>query len=114
MIMFVCLQPLPSVKSFRTRTIRILDGCCSENSSPRGDVPDLGAYHVSRISFFTFLCVCVCVYQCKTRPKASKELRDLRASYFLTFIITSSPVSASTFCTNDISQIVNVILPPNV
>jgi hypothetical protein len=55
----------------------------------------------------------VCVYQCNARPKASKERNDLRASYYLTFRITSSPISASTFCTNAVGQIVNVILSPN-
>ena len=112
MIMFVCTFAASA------RTLRILDFCYLQDSSPRGHIPDLGAYHVSRILFYTFLCMCVCVFvfvcHCNTRPKASKKPSDLRASYYLTFRITSSPVSASIFCTNAISQIVYVILSPNV
>jgi hypothetical protein len=48
-------------------------------------------------SYFIFY-ILMSVYQCNRRPKESKEPNDLRTSSCLTFRITSSPFSASTFC----------------
>ena len=86
-VKFVCFQLLPSVKSFRTWAIRMLDGCCAQDSSPHGDVPGLGTHHVSRTLFFAFS---FCVFQFNERQKASKEPNDLTArlrSYFQNYFV---------------------------
>jgi hypothetical protein len=69
------------------------------------DDPGLGTYHVSHV---LFLISCFVYFNLISVRRRQTNSMTLQQGYDRTFRITSSPIRASTFYTNTISQIVTV------